>query len=101
MKRYRKYVAMLNAVPITKKVRHYQGFPDQAISGAEGSSQLERNEFGIAAKLLIEENESGVFLYRLSKDDLPVGDTWHASVEDAMKQASFEFDELVGDWTLV
>jgi len=40
----------------------------------------------------------GVFLYRYTDDGKPVGDTWHANIDDAERQLDFEFGSEVRGW---
>ena len=52
----------------------------------------------LSAWVEIEEGESGVYLYRYSANGECVSDTWHASVNEAIEQAEFEFDIKRTDW---
>jgi len=51
--------------------------------------------------LLIETNNSGIFLIRLDGNASFGGDTWHASVEDAKAQAIAEYGGLLSEWRSV
>ena len=48
--------------------------------------------------LLIEPTAEGIFLYVIRPDGF-VGDTWHATFEEAQAQASFTAGRIVGPWT--
>jgi hypothetical protein len=52
-----------------------------------------------ASRLEIVNATDGVTLIRYSARGAFVGDTWHASVEEAMRQAKFEFDTEPSDWS--
>lgn len=43
----------------------------------------------------------GVFLVYFDKDDRPVTDGWHESLEAAQRQAKFEFDISESDWVAI
>jgi hypothetical protein len=40
----------------------------------------------------------GVFLFTCEEDWMPVFDSWHANVEEAKRQAAFEFGGLDSGW---
>jgi hypothetical protein len=48
---------------------------------------------------LIEECADGVFLYMRSNGFL--GDTWHATPQDAKAQAAFQANSAIGHWRTV
>jgi hypothetical protein len=50
------------------------------------------------AFLLIEERADGIFLSRHDRHGRCVGDTWHASPQEAKDQASFEYPAAGIDW---
>lgn len=43
-------------------------------------------------------NGNGYYLNRYTKEGKNGGDTWHESIEDAMHQAHFEYEDALGDW---
>lgn len=45
--------------------------------------------------------EGALYLFRLGVDGEPLGDTWHSSLEEAMRQATNEFSVNPGDWMQV
>jgi hypothetical protein len=53
-------------------------------------------EFGPAAALAIARypTEDGIYLFYLDDDGLVVTDTWHASLDNALDQAAFEYEGL-------
>jgi hypothetical protein len=51
-----------------------------------------------AAFLLIEERADGIFLFRYDRRGQCVGDTWHASPQDAKDQALYEYPGRVISW---
>ena len=42
--------------------------------------------------------ESGIFLFTCEDDWMPIFDSWHASVDEAKRQAAFEFDGVDSTW---
>ena len=59
---------------------------------------IEKEKLPPAAWVVIDEKEDGIFLIRYSDTADFAGDTWHASIEDAKKQARSEFEIESGDW---
>ncbi|HJW41313.1 MAG TPA: hypothetical protein VJ476_08805 [Rhizomicrobium sp.] len=53
----------------------------------------------IDVALLIEEGDDGVFLYTIRPG--MIGDTWHATVDEAKAQAAYELGRICGPWHLV
>jgi hypothetical protein len=51
--------------------------------------------------VLLQELDEGIFLFRFAEDGADAGDTWHASREDAMHQAGFEFGISERSWQSV
>jgi hypothetical protein len=86
--------AALRGVPDEPRVRHLVGLPPELTGGEDHTAVL-----STPSVLVIEqESESSVFLYRLTRDGEPCGDTWHQSVDDALSQATFEYGDAVGEW---
>jgi hypothetical protein len=75
------------------KTKHYRGLPPEATGGIDT-----RQEMGRALFLTIEQQPDGVFLYRFDAQGECVGDIWHANIDDAEQQASYEFGDLVQAW---
>jgi hypothetical protein len=78
------------------KVKHYVGLPPTLTGGKDT-----RRVLGNAHFLMIEEKQDGIFLYRYGADGGIVGDTWHANVDDAKHQASYEFGISSKEWAEV
>jgi len=74
-------------------VKHYKGYPPKLSEGRD-----EREPLETPSHLVIEFKPDGVFLVRLTDHGKIVGDTWHATVEEAKEQATFEFGESLGEW---
>jgi hypothetical protein len=77
-------------------VKHLSGWPPELTGGED-----KREEMGLAALLLIENKPDGIFLFRFDCDAQCVGDTWHPTVEDAKRQADFEFGNHLSAWRVV
>ena len=75
------------------RVKHYQGFPPELAQGRDERTQLPR-----ARVTVLEEAPEGIFLYRWAADGAFGGDTWHANLDDAKHQASYEFGGSLGEW---
>ncbi len=58
----------------------------------------EVERFPPAATVEIEHSSSGWLLLRYDDHGDCVGDTWHSTVEEAKRQAQFEFDIQIDDW---
>ncbi len=52
-----------------------------------------------ATRLEIVDSTEGVMLLRYSSEGAFVGDTWHITIEEAKRQAQFEFDVDPSEWT--
>jgi hypothetical protein len=88
-----KYLSKVLQVPSPPKTLHYIGFPPGI-----GLEEEPRELTEAADILLIEQRQDGVFLFRFTASGKPVGDTWHANLEDAKHQAEFEFKGLISPW---
>lgn len=51
--------------------------------------------------LFLEGDETSYMLYRYTVDGRFCGDTWHQTLEDAKRQAEFEYGEALGAWLIV
>jgi hypothetical protein len=40
----------------------------------------------------------GFYLFRCDRDWRPLADTWHATVDEAMRQAEFEYEGVAATW---
>jgi hypothetical protein len=89
-KRLVNFVLNTNELP---RVKHYKGMPPELTDGQDTRLQL-----GWPYILIIEQKPDGVFLFRFTKDGVCVGDTWHLSIDDAKRQAAYEYSNLLADW---
>lgn len=58
----------------------------------------EVNELPRPVALSIVEEDDGFFLFRMDEAGRCISDTWHFSLEDAKRQAIFEFSIKDTDW---
>jgi hypothetical protein len=58
-----------------------------------GSSLIERPSY-----IEIEEIDRGVMLLHYDKTGRCIADTWHGSLDEAKRQAAFEFSTKEEDW---
>ncbi len=64
------------------------------------NGKIEANEEVSSPKWIeISEEEDGVYLYHFSSGNNCIADTWHESIEDAKKQAMFEFGVAEEQWS--
>jgi hypothetical protein len=61
---------------------------------------VEGKELGEVAGLAIcrEPSGDGFYLFYCNEHWEPLTDTWHQSLEDAMRQAEFEYSGVAGTW---
>jgi hypothetical protein len=81
----------------TAAVRRETGRTRHNILTAEGTTE---QVVGIIRVELLQD-ASGYFLYRLDRTGVCVADTWHATIEEAKRQASHEFEITAEDWAPV
>lgn len=55
-------------------------------------------EFALTTRVEIVEEGNGYFLFRYSADGEYAGDSWFSSIDDAKKQAKFEFQIDEDSW---
>ena len=91
-----RFIARVIFVSDTPKTKHFRRLPPQVTGGVDSRQLMES-----PAVLVIEQKPDGVFLFRFTPDSHCVGDTWHKTIDDAKKQAAFEFDELLSAWKAV
>ncbi|RYD46319.1 MAG: hypothetical protein EOP83_29845 [Verrucomicrobiaceae bacterium] len=53
------------------------------------------------SSLEIVSEDGAYYLFRISAKGRLLGDTWHQSIEEAMRQATNEFSVNPGDWMQV
>lgn len=80
----------------TADTRHFVGIPPEVTGGRNYRKPLPHPDV-----LVIEEQASGVFLFRYTRDGDFGGDTWHMTVDDAKEQAEREYEGIVGEWRQV
>nr|WP_128794530.1 hypothetical protein [Corallococcus coralloides] len=51
--------------------------------------------------LEITSGDGAYYLFRLGANEQPLGDTWHPSLNEALRQAKSEFSVGPDDWTQV
>jgi len=85
--------AKIATTTLSRKVKHNVGFP----AGLENGTPQEKG-LHLVLRLLIEQNQDGVFLYRVSNKNEILADTWHASIDDAIVQANYEYGEIICEW---
>lgn len=89
---------MVKQIAVVKKILHanqFIGLPIE-MSDASASKSMPSADF-----LVIEGNEASYMLWRYTIDGGFAGDTWHASLDDAVYQANYEFGLIGGDWVVV
>ena len=79
---------------VTGKTRHYLGaiVDGRPVAGTE---------FPSPESLEITDEYGDFLLFRLNADGVCIADTWHATVEEAMRQATFEYETAREDWVEV
>lgn len=90
-----RFLSIITGQP-PNKVQQHIGLPPELTGGSD-----QRTPMGDASFVVIDPSEDGVFLYRYDVHGECVGDTWHASAEDAKHQAAFEFESELGEWQAV
>ncbi len=83
--------------PPTGRTRHYYG------SISEDGRVVKDREVPVPAELQIVyyPGYQGYYLLYLDEQGNELTDTWHATLEDAMAQADFEFEVKSDDWELL
>lgn len=90
-------MATVTGRPAELRTKHYSGLPPEVTDDGQDT----RTMMPWPAILLINEEDSGVFLYRFTADGEYAGDTWHQSLDDAKHQAEFEFAPHYSEWIAV
>ena len=73
------------------RVLHYTRIDERHVARKE-STDL---PYGVA---ICDVEGSGIFLFTCEDDWMPVFDSWHASIEEAKRQAAFDFDGVDSSW---
>jgi hypothetical protein len=85
---------MLDELDGAKVLKVAEVTPDVRVTGAT-RHYVEGVLFGPADALAIADaGEGGIYLFYLDAAAQAVTDTWHLSVEDALRQAEFEYNGL-------
>jgi hypothetical protein len=87
--------AAINPNSARHAVRHLEGSAPQSERAAP-QSVLPPAEF-----LVIEADQHGTYLFRYTRKGDFAGDTWHATTDDAIAQAEYEFGIIRTDWRQV
>lgn len=88
-----RWLTILNNPEINFIVSHYLGSPPELSGQAYSRILLPKPRI-----LIIEEIGTDVFLFRFTEAGDYAGDTWHQSIEEAKKQAKFEYDIAEDAW---
>jgi hypothetical protein len=86
-------VAAIIPPEVIAKQVNFRGAPPDVTGGTD-----ERTAMKQPAYLVIARKGDGIFLDRFASDGEDAGDTWHASVEAAKKQAAYECGDHEFDW---
>lgn len=68
------------------------------VPSARESVRAAGTAYSTAARLELHAQSYGVELIRFDVDGRFAGDSWHETIEDAKRQAKFEFDVEASDW---
>ena len=90
----RRLCARINGRLEPPRVRHSVGFPRGLFPGEPEPLDLPWP----VLLLILEQAPGAVFLWRLSAALEEISDTWHPTVEEALEQANFEYEGVLGDW---
>jgi hypothetical protein len=74
------------------KTRHYLG----ALVDGQPAPVA---ELPITAWVEISAEDGAFYLFRLDAEEVCFADTWHQTLEEAKRQAAFEFGIAPGEWT--
>lgn len=77
-------------------VRRPTGATRQLLLGADGVRRM-----GDATRVEIVGADGGYLLLRFDASGAEVGDTWHATIQDAQRQARMEYAIEEGEWVSV
>lgn len=57
-------------------------------------------EISTVISVRIEPCDNAYYLFRLDAGGHTIADTWHQSIQEAKKQAKFEYEIQEGDWSV-
>lgn len=75
-----------------------KGRTDHLVGRLENGRPVREDKLPLAERVEIEETDEGVYLLRFDRLGQSAGDTWHQSVAEARRQATFEFGLQDDDW---
>ena len=86
------FIALVDRERIaTRATIHFRGVPeDMAGAGMEPMPHPD--------VVLLEGHPDGPMMYRYTAQGEFGGDTWHETLDDAKKQAMFEYGDALGEW---
>jgi hypothetical protein len=71
-------------------VRHYEGGLPPSVAGDRVDRRVPLPR---AALVVIDDKGAeGVFMFRFDEQGGEIGDTWHSTADDALRQAAFEYE---------
>ena len=94
LSRSESFFAVIRARLLKPRVEHRVGLPTELAGTIREGDRLAFPEILVIEK----KSEGNVFLFRLTRDGSPCGDTWHQSIEDARHQAEYEYGDVAGSW---
>jgi hypothetical protein len=80
------------------RTRHYWGMPSELAESTDGGGQIDMPR---AEVITIEPDASFFLLIRYLRNGDFAGDTWHQTLEEAKRQAEYEFGTSEADWVAV
>jgi hypothetical protein len=83
---------------LTAVVRRATGATDHRVLASDERGELTAERVPEPRYVAIVEQPHGWALLRFDDADACVADTWHPTLEDAKKQAQFEYEIEEGDW---
>lgn len=93
------HATLVRASSSRARVPHFRGLPPELTGGIDHREPLPWPRFLVieerAGRLL---HEPGVLLYRFDEDGIFGGDSWHATVHDALDQAQYEYGGFLNEW---
>ncbi len=81
------------------KVERATGTTRHYIGALEDGRPIPRVELPVPAWIEISSEDGAFYLFRLDPEGACFADTWHQTLEEAKRQAAFEFGITPGDWS--
>ncbi len=89
-----RWAVVVNIPEVDLVVKHYLGYPPELTNEPDSRTLL-----SLPKVLVIKQTAaSDVFLFRFTETGEYAGDTWHQSIEEAKKQADFEYGVAKDSW---